>query len=794
MASVYTSDIKHYRKAPPPPRGAAAQTGIPRLDDDAPPHSPAAAGARPSPKRQLGWVHVKDDGIFTSFRWNKRFMVITDKTLNFYKTEPLFVRHAQDSQTAAANAPDVSFPLNQVASVLLKPNLGSSKLLLTLEVVPKAGGKAVLVLVKHHADYLDWVDAFTARCPLVPIGVGDAGAGAGAGVSHPINFTHKVHVGFDPALGSFTGLPDTWKNLLQHLRITNEDWKKDPVAVIEVLEFYLDINGAATPVPAVQEWTRPPQAHQAPQGPPQGSAPPAAPVGPFKPLRAAPKPPIPYHMTHQRQPSTNVSPLHNLMKDAEGLEQLSVEDDRLHLTSSLAPDLVPVRKAPPPPRAPALGKPQQQPPPRPQPELKVSTGGKYPTPPSSAPASGPSYIKPFGLKARPAPSHSQLQPAVPQVASAPQVAQAPTAPTDPTAPPAPPAPHAPHAPHALQGPPLPGPPPPPPGPPLLAHPGEGLPLGKSPTPPKSAKQLKREREKLNEMQVIAKLKTVVNPRDPTPLFRIVEKAGQGALGAVYLAELASGKVAIKQMDLNVQPRKELIINEILVMKDLQHKNIVNFLDLYLRGTLDLWVIMEYMEGGLLTEVIENNEFKLSERQIATICFETLKGLQHLHRKHIIHRDIKLDNVLLDARGNVKITDFGFCAKLTDQRNKRATMVGTPYWMAPEVVKQKEYDEKVDVWLLGIMTIEMIEGEPPYLNEEPLKALYLIATNGTPKLKKPEVLLNLIKKFLSICLCVDVRYRALTDELLQHSFIEHKSGRIEELAPLLEWKMRPKDPQ
>jgi serine/threonine protein kinase len=175
------------------------------------------------------------------------------------------------------------------------------------------------------------------------------------------------------------------------------------------------------------------------------------------------------------------------------------------------------------------------------------------------------------------------------------------------------------------------------------------------------------KKKMSDEEIMERLRQIVTVGDPNRKYTKMEKIGQGASGTVYTAiETATGmEVAIKQMNLQQQPKKELIINEIVVMKANKHPNVVNFLDAYLVGE-ELWVAMEYLPGGSLTDVV--TETCMDEGQIAAVCREVLQALDFLHKGHVIHRDIKSDNILLGMNGEVKLTDFGFCAQVRRARS------------------------------------------------------------------------------------------------------------------------------
>eukprot|EP01126_Amoeba_proteus_P023753 TRINITY_DN2386_c0_g1_i8.p1 TRINITY_DN2386_c0_g1~~TRINITY_DN2386_c0_g1_i8.p1 ORF type:complete len:250 (-),score=53.57 TRINITY_DN2386_c0_g1_i8:131-880(-) len=230
---------------------------------------------------------------------------------------------------------------------------------------------------------------------------------------------------------------------------------------------------------------------------------------------------------------------------------------------------------------------------------------------------------------------------------------------------------------------------------------------------------------------------------------------------------------------------KLLITEISIMKTSKHENIVRFYDTFIYDHNQLWVVMELMDAGCLTDVLEQFEtVKLTEPQIAHVCLQSLRALSDIHRSHRIHRDIKSDNVLLNYKGEIKIADFGYAAQLTQEQQKRRTVVGTPYWMAPELIRGQDYSFKVDIWSLGIMLMEMMEGEPPYMEFPPLRALFLITTKGIPPVQQPEKWSPELLDFYGKCLAKDVQIRPFAEDLLPHPFL-CKACRPAEFVPVIE---------
>jgi len=281
------------------------------------------------------------------------------------------------------------------------------------------------------------------------------------------------------------------------------------------------------------------------------------------------------------------------------------------------------------------------------------------------------------------------------------------------------------------------------------------------------------------------LDSLVSKEDPNLLYSDFRKIGEGAAGEVFLAfDKEKRKVAVKKMPISSDNMK-LLTTEINIMKTSRHPNIVEYFSSYIIQD-QIWVFMEFMGGGCLTEIIEqyNQNVRLNEEQMAYACLETLRALAYLHESHRIHRDIKSDNILVHEAGDIKLADFGYAAQLTRKQQKRQTVVGTPYWMAPELIRGKDYDSKVDVWSLGIMLMEMCEGDPPYMDFPPLRALFLITTKGIPDLKEPQKWSAELKTFLTSCLIKDVDKRPSAQDLLKHPFLQKACNRSQFL-PLID---------
>jgi serine/threonine-protein kinase CLA4 len=617
-----------------------------------------------------GNAKVKEDvGLLGRLVWADRFLVLREHQLDFLKSQfnskiASSISLRDITNVTRSEVYPYSFEITRIVSS------GNSSS--TTSPARDGPSKSTICKVDTENDVYAWIDAIYPRCP----GMG--------GVSNPTNFTHRVHVGFDPVSGAFTGLPQEWERLLTASAITKEDYQKNPGAVVEVLTFFTEnMKRADDPLAYPGMTSNPPiESHNRQMGySSSGSSiagprptPPAQRQNPYESIRADQYSSMgekPSYSAVNEKPSysMNEKSSYSVQSDREREQQVRQEEERRRRMDEeirrkerreqerreqerrereeLAAYNASLPKSRPPLAKQEIGgfsEPQE-----------AATDPRY-NPSRPAPST------PMSPRDRQQPTRSNLQAQRP-APSAPKTSGQPSYPSGTVSKPAvgvngqrPPQSSSKYA--ANGSPTTRGPN----GLPQQRVPGVQAPKplnvqSKQPQDAKKAEPATRKEEggrkevrmsSMSEAEVMAKLREVVSKERPLDSYNKQKKIGQGASGSVYVARIRENptsamarkilrengpkaQVAIKQMDLRSQPRKELIVNEIIVMKDSKHENIVNFLDAFLQeDQSELWVVMEFMEGGALTDVIDNNG-AISEDQIATVCLEVCRLDFPIHR-------------------------------------------------------------------------------------------------------------------------------------------------------------------